>query len=194
MSHSRQIGVYSALEINGETRPVKDMLKVASKRYSAVLDRSRLSVTLTEPAETVIDVMTDIDEAASLHVSRNILEFLGRAPLSAFVLQPDQQRLKKFGNFLAVPLVNCEAIRYLRDEIDEIYHTVTLRHLSDASYEPHLSIVQSRGKPRPKKELPEHQPHFPNLHVRGFSVGQSDLTQHSHRQRSRQSYVNKSRR
>lgn len=194
MSDSRQIGVYSALEINGETKPMRNMLKEASQRYPSVLDRSKLSVTLTEPAETLIDVVIDVDEAALRHVSRNVLDILGRVPLSAIVLKPQEQRLRQYGNFLAVPLVKCEVIRYLREEIYEIYYDATLRHLSEASYKPHLSIVRSKDKSKAKRRQREHQPHIPDLHVRGFTVGQSDLTQYPHRQRSHQSYVNRSRR
>lgn len=191
MSESRQMGVYSALQINGETNAVKKMLKDVPEKLGSIVDRSRITLTLTEPAETVVDVITDIDKLALRRISQRTLEFLGDVPLSAAVLRPQEQRFQKFGRFLAVPVVRCDFISFLRSGIDDIFSEETSRHLSSGSYEPHLSLVRLRSGSSGRAERKNHRPHFPDFHVRGFMVGSSDMTQYAERQRSRQSYINK---
>lgn len=183
-------GVGASISINARTRAMDKFFGNLPPSYGVPIDPMTAHVTALYADETAINIHSESDLIVLRNTGQAVHRYLASLPLQEMVFHSENDKLEKYGRYLAIPLRATPFMESLRGNLVDLAERELGLNI-DPEINFHMSIVRPR---RSRVKAQDNLPPFPaNLHVNGFDIQRRLITKGSSRPSRKPKYQNNQR-
>lgn len=189
-----QRAIGAVLNVNGETGAVKKFMNGLPPKYGKPTDRSNLHVTVIDPNEHTIDVITPRDGIAIDRALSGLTSLFHGYPIAELELTPASHELERIKNRYAVEITESDRLMEIRNMAASIMLKELGVSLSSEEYRPHMTVTRIRRISKDKRKIPiqggNEELRIPRrFHIDGFDVGEKIKSDNA-RKKKKKPYIN----